>query len=81
MHWLQIIDALPKTWKDKGNAENLDIFDNNIATKSQICVVLTNLLVKCYIQFLLTQIPLNRQDNIIWRIIFKDPSLSRKIFF
>ena len=37
MHWLQIIDALPKTWKDKENAENLDIFDNNIATKSQIC--------------------------------------------
>ena len=42
IHWLQIIDALPKSWKDaiskdKGNAKNLVIFDHNIVRKSQIC--------------------------------------------
>ena len=41
-HWLQIVDALPKSWKDailkdKGNAKNLVIFDRHIVTKSQIC--------------------------------------------
>ena len=39
--WLQIIDALPKTWKDiilkdKGNAKNLVIFDHHIVRNSQI---------------------------------------------
>ena len=42
IYWLQIIDALPKSWKDailkdKGNAKNLVIFDRHIVTKSQIC--------------------------------------------
>ena len=42
IYWLQIIDALPKTWKDiilkdKGNAKNLVIFDHHIVRKSQIC--------------------------------------------
>ena len=41
MYWFQIIDALPKSWKDailkdKGNAKNLVIFDHHIARKSQI---------------------------------------------
>ena len=40
-YWLQIIDALPKTWKDiilkgKGNAKNLAVFDHHLARKSQI---------------------------------------------
>ena len=40
--WSQIIDALPKSWKDailkdKGNAKNLVIFDHHIVRKSQIC--------------------------------------------
>ena len=42
IEWLQIIDALPKSWKDvilkdKGNAKNLVIFDHLIVRKSQIC--------------------------------------------
>ena len=42
IYWLQIIDALPKTWKDiilkdKGNAKNLVIFDHHIVRKSHIC--------------------------------------------
>ena len=42
IHWLQIIDAFPKTWKDiilkdKGNAKNLVIFDHHIVRSSQIC--------------------------------------------
>ena len=42
MYWLQIIDVLPKTWKDiilkdKGNAKNLVIFDHHIVRNSQIC--------------------------------------------
>ena len=39
---LQIIDALPKTWKDnilkdKGNTNNLVSFDHHIVRNSQIC--------------------------------------------
>ena len=39
---LQIIDALPKNWKDiilkdKGNVKNLVIFDHHIVRNSQIC--------------------------------------------
>ena len=42
IYWLQIIDAVPKSWKDailkdKGNAKNLVIFDHHIVRKSQIC--------------------------------------------
>ena len=42
IYWLQIIDALPKSWKDiilkdKGNAKNLVIFDHHIVRKSGIC--------------------------------------------
>ena len=42
IYWLQIIDALPKSWKDailkdRGNAKNLVIFDHHIVRKSQIC--------------------------------------------
>ena len=42
IEWLQIIDALPKSWKDvilkdKGNAKNLVIFDHLIVRTSQIC--------------------------------------------
>ena len=42
IYWLQIIDALPKSWKDiilknKGNAKKLVIFDHHIVRKSQIC--------------------------------------------
>ena len=42
IYWLQIIDALPKTWKgiilkDKENAKNLVIFDYHIVRNSQIC--------------------------------------------
>ena len=52
-YWLQIIDALPKSWKDailkdKGNAKNLVIFDHHIVRNLKF-VVLTNLLVKSYI--------------------------------
>ena len=41
MYWLQIIDALPKTWKDiilkdKGNTKILVIFDHRIARNFQI---------------------------------------------
>ena len=41
IYWLQINDALPKTWKDnifkdKVNAKNLVIFDHHIARNSQI---------------------------------------------
>ena len=41
IYWLQIIDALPKTWKDiilkdKGNTKNLAVFDHHLARKSQI---------------------------------------------
>ena len=41
IYWLQIIDALPKTWKDiilkdKGNAKSLVIFDHHIVRNSQI---------------------------------------------
>ena len=40
-YWLQIIGALPKTWKDinfkdKWNANNLVIFDHHIVRNSQI---------------------------------------------
>ena len=40
--WLNIIDALPKSWKDiilkdKGNAKILVIFDHHIVRKSQTC--------------------------------------------
>ena len=42
IHWLQIIDALPKSWKDailkdKGNPKSFVIFDLQIVRKSQIC--------------------------------------------
>ena len=42
IYWLQIIDALPKTWKDiilknERNAKNLVIFDHRIRRNSQIC--------------------------------------------
>ena len=41
MYWLQIINALPKTWedivlKDKGNAKSFIIFDHHIVRNSQI---------------------------------------------
>ena len=41
IYWLQIIDALPKSWKniilkDKGNAKNLVIFDHYIIRKTQL---------------------------------------------
>ena len=41
---LQIIDALPKTWKDiilkdKGNTKKLVIFDHHIVRKSQTCSI------------------------------------------
>ena len=41
IYWLQIIDALPKTWKDnilngKRNAKNVAIFDHHIVINSQI---------------------------------------------
>ena len=41
IYWLQIIDALPKSWKDiilkdKGNAKNLVIFDHHIIRKTQL---------------------------------------------
>ena len=41
IYWLQIIDALPKTWKniilkDKGTAKSLVIFDHHIVRNSQI---------------------------------------------
>ena len=44
VYQLQIIRALPKTWKDinfkgKWNANNLVIFDQHIVRKSQICSV------------------------------------------
>ena len=40
VYWLQIIDALRKTWKDiilkdKGNAKNLVILDHHIVRNSQ----------------------------------------------
>ena len=40
--WLQIIDALPKTWedkilKDKGNTKKLVTFDHHSVRNSQIC--------------------------------------------
>ena len=39
---MQIIDALPKSWKDavfknKENTQNVVIFDHNIVRKSQVC--------------------------------------------
>ena len=42
IYWLQIIDALPKSWKDaifknKENTQNVVIFDHNIVRKSQVC--------------------------------------------
>ena len=42
IYWLQIIDALPKSWKDavlkdKGNAKGLVISDHHIVRKPQIC--------------------------------------------
>ena len=42
IYWLQIIDALSKTWKDiilkdKRNVKNLVIFDHHIVRNSQIC--------------------------------------------
>ena len=41
IYWLQIIDALSKSWKDtilkdKGNTKNLVIFDHHIIRKSQL---------------------------------------------
>ena len=44
IYWLQIIDALPKSWKDailkdKGNAKNLVIFGHHIVRKCRICSV------------------------------------------
>ena len=43
IYWLQIIDALSKSWKDdslkdKRNAKNLVVFDHHIVAKSQICM-------------------------------------------
>ena len=42
IYWLQIIDVLPKSWKDtilkdKEIAKNLVIFDHHIVRESQIC--------------------------------------------
>ena len=42
IYWLQIVDALPKSWKDtilkdKGNTKNLVIFDHHNIGKSEIC--------------------------------------------
>ena len=42
LYWLQIINVLPKSWKDiilkdKENAKNLIIFDHHIIRKFQIC--------------------------------------------
>ena len=42
IYWLQIIDALSKTWKDiilkdNGNAKKLVIFDHRIVRNYQIC--------------------------------------------
>ena len=53
IYWLQITDALPKTWKDiiledKGNTINLVTFDHPLKEILKF-VVLTNLLVKSYI--------------------------------
>ena len=52
IHWLQIIDALPKTWKniilkDKGNAKKVFLIPT--LQENLKFVVLTNLLVKSYI--------------------------------
>ena len=46
IYWLEITDALPKTWKDilwktKGLQKNSVIFGHHIERKSQICI-LTN---------------------------------------
>ena len=53
IYWLQIIDALPKTWKDiilkdKGNAKELVIFAHHIVRNSQISS-LNKLTIKSYI--------------------------------
>ena len=42
LYGLQIVNALPKSWKDiifkdKRNAKNLVIFDHHIVRKSEIC--------------------------------------------
>ena len=62
IYWLQIIDALQKTYKDiilkdKGNAKYLVIFEHHVSK----IMVKRNLLVKNCIIFLMTQMPLNRQ--------------------
>ena len=41
IYWLQIIDALPKSWKhaifkNKGNTQIVVIFDHNIVRKTQV---------------------------------------------
>ena len=41
IYWLQIIDALPKTWKgitlkDKGNGKKLAVFDHHFVKNCQI---------------------------------------------
>ena len=74
IYWLQIIDALPKSWKDilkdTGNANNLVIFDNHIVRKSQI----SSLINKLTRNFLLMQILLDQQLKIISRIFFNHSS-------
>ena len=44
IYWLQILDALPNTWKDiilkdKGNAKNLVIVNHHIVRNSQIYIL------------------------------------------
>ena len=83
IYWLQIIDVLPKRWKDiilrgKGNIKKLLIFDHHIVRKCQIYSL--NKLTS--IPFLLKQMLLNRQHKIISRIFLKHHSLfGKKKFF
>ena len=86
MYWLQIIDALLKSWKDvilkgKGNAEKLIIFGHHIVRKSPICS-LNKLTSKELYLILSTQILLYRQPQDYFENLFESSEFNwRKIYF
>ena len=81
IYWLQIIDALPKTWRDiilknKCKAKKIVIFDYHKYENFKF-VVLTNLLIKSLILADANNVKPTAQDY--FEILLKHPSLTWKI--
>ena len=80
IYWLQIIDALPKTWKDiilkdEGKAKNLVIFDHHIVRNFQIYSLKKPTSKELYL-ILVEANTVKLTAKIISRIFLKYPSLT-----